>query len=331
MSKRSRILRAARAELGNRSTSVTRLSGPGDAVAMIPYILGFTPRESLVVIALEGRRNRFGPCCRMDLATARDEVLDQARYTAALARRQAFRRVMVFAFSADVEPANSALTAVHGALTEAGVDVLDAVRADGASWWSTLCSNPRCCPPEGTPYDVDTSRVAAEAVLAGLQRAPDRESLRAHVAPLDPARRASVAAAAKHRPVVDVTTLVAGALDRSECLSIDEIAALAVAVQDVRDRDRAWAMMTRATAPRHFQLWRTVMQTVPDELMVPVGSLTAFAAWLSGRGVLASHAADRVLAVDPTYSMALLVVDALQACLHPDTWETVTPSVVRAI
>lgn len=326
MSKRSRILRTARAELDKPSAAVTRLSGPGDAITMIPYILGFRPLESLVLISLEGPRKRFGPCCRMDLVADPADVLDQARYTAALARKQGFRRVMIFGFSADVEPAQSVLSAVHSELTAAGVGVLDAVRADGTRWWSMLCSDPSCCPTEGTPYDVETSRVAAEAVLAGLQRAPDRDSLRAHVAPLDPARLESVAAASKRRLVVDVTTLVGTALGRPDSLGIDEIAALAAAVQNVRDRDRAWAMMSRAMAGQHFELWRTVMQSVPDELLCPVGSLAAFAAWLRGSGVLASHAAERVLAVDPDYSMALLVIDALQTCLHPDSWEAVLPS-----
>jgi hypothetical protein len=321
MSRRSRILRAARAELDKQPPEVTRLSGPGDAIAMIPYILGFMPLESLVLIAVEGPRQRFGPCFRVDLVTDSADASDQARYSAALARRHGFGRVMAFAFSAEVEPASSVLAAVCIELAAAEVGVLDAVRVDGSRWWSITCADPRCCPLEGTPYDVETSRVAAEAVLAGLQRAPDRDSLRSQVAPLGASRRASVgAAAARSRHSVDVSALVGEALGRADVLSIDEIAALAAAVQDLGHRDCAWALMRRATAAQHFALWRTVMQSVPDELLCPVGSLAAFAAWLSGSGVLASHAAERVLAVDPGYSMALLVVDALHACLHPDSW-----------
>ena len=46
------------------------------------------------------------------------------------------------------------------------------------------------------------------------------------------------------------------------------------------------------------------MQLAPDDLVAPIGSLTAFAAWLTGRGVLASHAVERVLELSPGYSMA---------------------------
>jgi Domain of unknown function (DUF4192) len=113
-------------------------------------------------------------------------------------------------------------------------------------------------------------------------------------------------------------------------LTIEEVAALAAAVQHLRLRDEAWAMMSRTTADAHFELWRRVMQSVPDALLSPVGSLAAFAAWLSGHGVLASHAAERVLSVDPEYSMALLVVDALDACVHPDRWQTIVLPLLRS-
>jgi uncharacterized protein DUF4192 len=308
-----------------------RLSGTGDVIVMIPYLLGFMPRESLVVIVLEGPTRRFGPCLRMDLVPSRGEAADQARYTRAVARHHSFCRVMLVAFSAAVEPAQTVLEAAQHELTEAGVEVVDAVRADGTRWWSLTCPDPRCCPPDGTRYDVETSAAAAEAVFAGLQRAPDRESLRAQVAPLDDGRRAAVAAAAAEVRRRDrVADMVTAALGRSDRLSIEEIAALAASVQDVTARDEAWALMSRATAGEHFQLWRLVMQSVPDHLLSPVGSLAAFAAWLSGHGVMASHAAERVLSIDGGYSMALLVVEALDACLHPDSWGREGPSVSHA-
>lgn len=322
MSRKSQILRAARKDLNPETRPVTKLSGPGDAIAIIPYLLGFTPTESMVVIALEGPRKRFGPCFRMDLVSNPEEVSGQGAYVRDLVRHHGFGWVLIFAFSEQREPAEAALRASHGLLLAAGVGVLDAIRADGARWWSTTCSDPLCCHPAGTPYDIDTSRVAAEAVLAGLQRAPDRESLRAQFAPLGPERRRAVAdAATALQPGADPVPLVNAAFDTPESLTADQVAELAVAVQQIGSRDAAWSMMTRATAARHLGVWRVVMQSVPDELLPPVGSLAAFAAWLSGNGVLASHAAERVLEIDDHYSMARLVTEALQASLNPNTWD----------
>ncbi len=337
MSKKSRTLRAAPISSADRAGAVTKLSGPGDAIAMIPYLLGFTPHESLVVIALEGPRRRFGPCIRMDLVTETADVPAQVEFVEALVRQHSFEQVMVFAFSAQGESAATVLRSVQHCLGAAGVDVLDAVRADGARWWSMSCVDAACCNPGGTAYDSDSSRVAAEAVLAGLQRAPDRESLRASVAPLPSGlRRAEVAAAVDAaveaidpfgpKPA-DPTALIRAGLAAPSALTVAEVAELAVAVQHLPTRDAAWAMMSRANAGDHFELWRTVMQSVPDQLLAPVGSLTAFAAWLSGSGVLASHACERVLTADPEYSMARLVAEALTGCLHPDTWQPILPPV----
>lgn len=323
MSKKSRILRAARSELSGESRPVTKLSGPGDAIAMIPYLLGFTPRESLVVIALEGPRKRFGPCFRMDLVEDAEDVADQADYVMALVRHHHFDPVMIFAFSDQRELSEAALHAVQAKLSTAGVGVLDAIRADGVRWWSMSCSDPQCCGPEGVPYDVETSRVAAEAVLAGMQRAPDRDSLRAQFAPLSRDRVDAVAeAATRVRPGASSSQLITAALRSSESLTVERVAELAVAVQHIGGRDEAWAMMTRVNAERHLALWRAVMQAVPDALLPPVGALAAFAAWLSGNGVLASHAAERVVEVDESYSMATLVIEALRASLNPNTWDT---------
>lgn len=331
MAESSRAPGPAPAQAGGASVGrpdhVTRLSGPADVITMIPYLFGFVPSESLVLVSLEGSRQRFGPCVRLDLVTGPAEVAEQAAYVSALALRQRFRRVMLIAFSDSVDPAKSVLDAVQAQLSTAGVAVLEAIRADGARWWSETCTVPGCCPAEGAPYDVETSRVAVEAVVAGLAKAPDRESLRAQVAALPVSRRTAVAAAADaiRSGSFDVEALVVAALERSGPLSVEEIATLASAVQAVSDRDRAWALMSRPTARHHFRVWQTVMQSVPDELLCPVGSLAAFAAWLQGSGVLASHAAERVLSIDPDYSMALLVVRALEACLHPDSWATVRP------
>lgn len=322
MSSRSQRLRAARHDLTPPSRPVTKLSGPAETIAMIPYLLGFVPSESLVVIALEGPRRRLGPCIRLDLVSERAEVAVQAGYVRELVCQHGFDPVMVFAFSRLQDPADEVLRAVDAELQGAEVGVLESIRADGSRWWSLTCVNPLCCSPAGAPYDMDTSRVAAEAVFAGMRRAPDRDALRAQFEPLTPGRLRAVAEAATFlSPSRSPAPLVAASLEAPTSLTVGQIAALAVSVQSLSGRDEAWSLMSRATAEKHLDLWRVVMQSVPDELLPPVGGLTAFAAWLSGNGVLASHAAERVLQVDECYSMALLVVEALQSCLNPNTWE----------
>src|SRR4051794_9002200 len=53
-----------------------RLSDPGDVAAALPHLIGFRPRESLVVVSLRGSSGRrFGLTARVDLPAPEDRRL----------------------------------------------------------------------------------------------------------------------------------------------------------------------------------------------------------------------------------------------------------------
>ncbi len=303
---------------------VTTVTGPGDIVAIVPYLFGFDPTDSLVVIGLEGRRKRFGPCFRLDLAQSQCDREAEIDYVDELIRQLAFTTVVLAVFSDAPWLADPVAQGVLARLEGRGVVVHEAVRADGLRWWSYTCDNSRCCSPDGVPYDVETSRVAAEAVAAGMPRQPSRDSLRQHFEP-DTDRQQTLAASIVDRPDPagreELGVLLEVGLADPLSLDIDEQAQLVVGVQAITVRDSAWLLMSRENAGSHFELWSHLVRGAPDALMAPVGSLAAFAAWLMGSGVLASHAAERVLIVHPGYSMATLVLDALQQAMPPDLWD----------
>jgi hypothetical protein len=59
-----------------RQRSVVKISGPADIIGVLPHRLGFHPTESLVVVCLEGPRNRDRLVMRFDLpAEEHDPVL----------------------------------------------------------------------------------------------------------------------------------------------------------------------------------------------------------------------------------------------------------------
>ncbi len=80
------------------------------------------------------------------------------------------------------------------------------------------------------------------------------------------------------------------------------------------------AMAERENAGVHYEVWRAVTRRVDDDLLPPVASLAGFAAWLEGRGVLASHAVDRVFEVAPGHPFALLVSELVDRAVNPRTW-----------
>jgi hypothetical protein len=302
---------------------------------MIPYLLGFEPRESIVVVSLQGGRRRFGPIVRGDLVPAEqaDALVEHLMRTV---DTHGFTDVVVVAYSTRPVAADAVVSRLVAALDGAGVAVFEALRADGSRWWSYTCDR-GCCPADGAAYDPAASSIAAWAVAAGLGKAPSREALAEQFAPRSDAVRAAVGAAAQ----ATFVTLTIG--DGPDAMRVDDLLRLALggcyldpetlgtllgAVQDSGAQELAWLLMTRADAERHFEVWRQVMNAADPELLPPAGSLCAFAAWLSGRGALADVVAERVAEADPDHRLLVLVRDLLAAGVCPDVWderrETVT-------
>jgi hypothetical protein len=130
----------------------------------------------------------------------------------------------------------------------------------------------------------------------------------------------SLTAEADEASASAVEDLIRSALGGAE-LEPATLGMLLGAVQDLRARDVAWALMSRDDAADHYELWRQVMRAADDDLMAPAGTLCAFAAWLSGQGALAATAAAAVARVSPHYSFLALIADILHSGMPPAAWE----------
>lgn len=303
---------------------VAKLSGPADLVAMIPYLFGFQPVESVVVAAVSRSSRRLGDMFRLDLVDDAAHGDAAARYLLELTCRQGPEAVTVVAYSERVDVADCVVQPLLRLLAAAGIGVVEALRADGRRWWSYLCLDPACCPPQGTPYDAASSPAAAFAVVAGLTRAPDREALRELFTPAPAAERARVAAEmSRLRPIMaaEFVTRLGEALAEPGGLATADLAWLCLAVRDPGLRSVAMGLLDRVSALDQFEVWRRLMAVAPDAELSPAGGLAALAAWVSGHGVLASHAAERVLEVDPGASLAELVRQLLDTGTNPAVWE----------
>jgi hypothetical protein len=308
---------------------------------MVPFLLGFQPHESLVMVALEGPRKRFGPVMRLDLADDPSELRSQLGTMLRVLHVNRVDRVLLAAFSDMPLRADPLVRHVLDRLTARGVAVEDAFRVDGQRWWSYVCTNPSCCSPDGTPYDVQSSRVAADAVLAGMAKAADRNSLRALFAQATMERRREVAVHAALLRRVDPTLQPWAAavelLDKLPQLwessrppSASVVAWLALAVQSFVGQEVALGVVDRTSAERAFDLWREVTSLVADDLLPSVGCITAFCAWLGGRGVLASHALDRVFEIAPRHPLGCDIYALLARAVNPRTWDDATGPSSRA-
>ncbi|MFG2088363.1 MULTISPECIES: DUF4192 domain-containing protein [unclassified Spirillospora] len=288
-----------------------------DAIAAVPYLLGFHPSRSLVVIGFEGRAH--GTCAiRLDLPSC-----EAAGRVAALLAGNGFARSLVLGYGPSGEVGESA-AAMQAALSSAGVPAAEAIRVAGGRWWSLTC-NDDCCPPEGTPYDASASVLAAQATYAGHVALADRSELVRSVQPLDgPARtamREATARAERRRgpgTSGDDLTFVLTLLTRGGTAPTDdEVARLGILLTDLRVRDEAWIRIDEDAPAADIALWRDVLRRVEEPYVPAPASLLAFAAYSAGDGGLANVALERALDADPAYSMAVLLREVINAGIPP--------------
>ncbi|WP_066374628.1 DUF4192 domain-containing protein [Herbidospora mongoliensis] len=299
-----------------------RLSSPADILAAIPYLLGFHPADSLVVIGLEYVAVRVAT--RWDLPLppgALDDLLPL------LAREKADATILA-AFG----PATLTAPALDDAvrfLSTTGIGVHDALRAHDGRYWSHL----RPCPPDGVHYDAEAHPVAAEAVVRGMVALPDREAMERTVAPaIGPAREAMNRATEQAEREVwgwvekaDPAAYLADGIarvrsavesyERGVRLSDDDAARLGLALWMIRVRDEAWTLID--DRPAHMTLWRDLTRRLSPHLVTPAASLLAASAWRMGDCALASMALDRALKAEPRYTMALILTEAIARLLTP--------------
>ncbi|HEY6935404.1 MAG TPA: DUF4192 domain-containing protein [Marmoricola sp.] len=309
---------------------------PEDLLALVPYLLGFHPEESVVVLTFGAPEGCFH--ARVDLPDSLDDQREVARLLDGAVARHRVPRVAVLVYSTDARAAASQTALLLERWCAREVEVVAALRADGERWFLLPESE---IAGAGTPYDLASHPFTAERVYHGQVVHRSRAELaRSLVGPPD---EATAVAAAEHGERIGTAARDApdggAALLRTEArwvqrrirlhlrdrrlLPPSDAGRLLSLASLVPVRDVAWSEMTRSTAPTHVGLWRDLVRRCPDELLPGPGSLLAFAAWLAGDGALAWCAVDRVTAVDAGYSMARRVAECLTSALPPSVWSPV--------
>ncbi|HEY0636023.1 MAG TPA: DUF4192 domain-containing protein, partial [Pseudonocardiaceae bacterium] len=160
----------------------TRLTHPAELVTGLPYLLGFHPTDSLVVITLQpGDPPTVGLVLRADLPPPEDErELVEQLCTPVRTRGVVAALVVVLG---PRETASAALvTRLRSAFGELGVAVPRALWAEstrhGARW--SCLDDPRL---GGALPDPAEHRLAAVSTVAGLVTFTDRSALAALLAP----------------------------------------------------------------------------------------------------------------------------------------------------
>ncbi|MDN4481573.1 DUF4192 family protein [Demequina muriae] len=145
------------------------LTGPGELIAAIPTLVGFTPRESVVAVGLDGA-GEVVAALRVDRNDARvaEMAASLGRAIAARLRAASARRAFLVTFTTDdVSLACPAVDALRPAV-EAAVERVDVWACDGDRYLSPGCADPVCCPVGGRPVPWRTRGAVAPVSASAL-------------------------------------------------------------------------------------------------------------------------------------------------------------------
>ncbi len=313
------------------------LRNEDDLLALIPYTLGFTPDDSLVLVTIGRDAAPFH--ARIDLPDVPADLPGVVAPLVVAARRNAAANAMVVVYTEDECLAEEAADLLVDALSSGGVECLVSLRADGRRWYPLGLDHldPRSL--VGVPYDTRDHELSSRAVLDGRVTFRNRSELAESLAVADPEEVEEVLVAhGSLEPIDDrapLRLLAAEAAWLGEGLSRQlhgvapfsaaEVARALRAVARQEVRDVVWCAITREEAAAHVRVWRDVVRRSPEELVAPAAGLLAFAAWLAGDGALAWCAIDRCLRSDPDHTLARLVAQALEGAVPPSAWRPPAP------
>ena len=224
------------------------------------------------------------------------------------------------------------------ALDDLRIPVRDALLVRGGRWWSYDCPHPCCAPRAGTPLPAGVTALEAASVAAGQVLAQDRAELRARIAaPEGPAASAMAdtclrvgqvwtrspgagpGGSAEERWAAVLAGLASARPGPSgRRLSDEEVARIAWALRDRAVRDRAIGLALGPDAEAVELLWTECTRRSPPPLDAAPATLLAISAWLRGDGAMANVALARARDSDPDHGLAVLLDDALAACLPPE-------------
>ncbi|MDO0911171.1 DUF4192 family protein [Streptomyces sp. DT2A-34] len=190
---------------GHPAEHQVTLRTPAELADALPYLLGYRPEDSIVLVALHDRdgRGRFGGRARLGIPASTDDWDAAARQLAhglvSGSERRGARAEQMVAFLCQ-EPAKGETgrqvmerlrplaQKMRVACGNLDVPVIEALCISDGRFWSYCCDKGECCPPEGQAMGLPgTSVLAAAATYAGLQVRGTLRELQARLLPWETA------------------------------------------------------------------------------------------------------------------------------------------------
>ena len=327
---------------------MTTLTSPHDLLAAIPFLIGYHPENSLVLVALKD--DSVGMAMRVDMPT--DIAPESYDLLASHFQREAADAALIVAYVDSETDPEPVLINTSAALLRAGISIKESLIVSDGRYRSMLCHDSECCPSLGSPIpDIDSSRIAAEHVIAGHPMSfANVSGLVQSIAALPSAMQESWQSEVRtfwiesdsenlldlQRDGATAVIDLAGEYAQGRGAEDRELVARVIGrISDIQVRDYALGSHNDETADAYWQMWRELLLIAPRGFVAPIASIFAALAYERGEGALAHKALDRALADDERYSLALLLRRVFTAGWPPQSFSAMRaelhPKVVAAI
>jgi hypothetical protein len=212
------------------------LHGPAELADALPFLMGYHPNDSIVLLALHGEQGRFGGRLRAGLSQDTQEWPDLARQVADCLVTGSMKRggrpdaIVVFLCQDPREGERSSevmerlrplAQQLRIACGELEVPVIEALCVSGGRWWSYCRPEPAVTPEvldEGVPVAAPGgSAIAATAAYVGLPMPGSLRDLESRLKPDQPRDR-------EHEIALDLAcaALLPRMLDRGDRASVTQ-------------------------------------------------------------------------------------------------------------
>ncbi|WIN00037.1 DUF4192 domain-containing protein [Actinoplanes oblitus] len=287
--------------------------GPADLLATVPYLMGYHPRDCVVVVFVT-ENGRVKCVFSTDRQKPAPTIVQNSIATAISADTTA-AFIIGYGPMTDRDPLIQIADRLHHAVS---VQACLLVNNDRYYCLNQGCP---CTPAGGAILDVSGSVMAAEMTLQGRVALPSRQDVEA-LAAADTEAQARTAAliAGLPSPPADPVGVVHSCMacaETAERLSDDQVALLAVALTTVDGRTAAW----EATTGTAWQgaLWLDLTRRVPEQYVATPANLLAWTSWRRGEPALARTALDTAATAMPGNTLSNLIGVLLNSPINPDT------------
>ena len=326
---------------------MTTLTSPIDLLNAIPFLIGYQPKDSIVLISL--REEAIDLAMRIDFPQNID--FDQIQTLVGHLTRNGAEAAIIVSYIPDSTPdADLVLKCLAEAIEESAIPVTESLVIVGERWRSTLCVDESCCPPEGSALPLLTdSRIAAEQVALGRPIPfPSQEALVESLTPLkEEAKVAEIISTIEPfdysfdpspRQRKGAQTVLDFLYDfeaDGTCRDLSLVAEVLVSLQDLQVRDFALGTISDEKSDLYFAAWRWLMRIAPATYIAPPATIFAVLCYERGDGAMANRALDRAVSDNPNYALTSLLREVFTEGMSPSIFKTMRrelhPKVCEAI